>query len=100
MDNWFNHLSIKRMSRFHLLQLTDIHNHVCRKYLSRVQYQLHVWVLGLPAQCPAESGLVGELSVHVPGLRTALRCLTCAALKAQATFKVQLCRTLLTKSLI
>lgn len=87
------------MSGFHLLQLTDIHNHVCRKYLSRVEYQLHVWVLGLPAQCPAESGL-GELSVHVPGLRAALRCLTCSVLKAQAAFKVQLCRTLLTKRLI
>lgn len=58
MDNWFNHLPIKRMSRFHLLQLNDIHNHVCRKYLSRIAYRLHVWVLDLTAQCLGESGLV------------------------------------------
>lgn len=34
MDNWFNHTSIKRMSRFHLLQLNDIHR-LCLQEVSQ-----------------------------------------------------------------
>lgn len=49
MDNWFNHMSIKRMSWFHLLQLNGTHK-LCLQEVSK-SHHVSVVCVGSVTSC-------------------------------------------------